>query len=71
MDALLDAVDADALAASVERLLRRRRAKQDQLSEKRKLLEEASAHMTADQIKTLIAVLKSGDFGEQHQGVEP
>ncbi|WP_091244501.1 hypothetical protein [Aquimonas voraii] len=68
IDALLDAVDREALAASVERLLRRRQANRDQLSQKRKLLEEASAHMTADQIEALIAVLKSKGFGEQSQG---
>lgn len=68
VDALLDAVDPEALAASVERLIRGRRATRDQLNQKRRLLEEASAHMTAQQIETLIAVLKSGGFGERSQG---
>lgn len=68
VDALLNAVDPEALAASVERLIRGRRATRDQLNQKRKLLEEASAHMTAEQIETLIAALKSRGFSEQSQG---
>jgi hypothetical protein len=68
VDALLNAVDPEALAASVERLIRGRRATRDQLNQKRKLLEEASAHMTAEQIEALIAALKSRGFSEQSQG---
>ena len=68
VDALLDAVEAEALAASVQRLIGRRRLKQDQLRQKRKLLADASAHMTADEIESLIAVLRSKGFDERHRG---
>ncbi|MEZ5456831.1 MAG: hypothetical protein R3F04_12075 [Lysobacteraceae bacterium] len=68
VEVLLDAVDTEALTAAVERLLGRRRIKRDQLTQKRRLLEEASAHMTAEQIEALITALKSKKSFEPSQG---